>query len=206
MAITIDGVTYRNLQEQVGKNAEDIASLQDTQKKIISGDVALGKATVKGTVDIEGKLTAGGDAEIDGTLSLNSPDNLTFKTGVVKRYQHNISVEYQTTSPAPITMTLSFSFLSSDPTKIQDTSGTYNEAQLCWKISELFGEGAIIPASGTYYLNGSNYIFGIIGVSENAEINSFMVRVFQPTDRTIVNLSLPAKHSSVKDTVVDLLA
>lgn len=81
MAITIDGVTYRNLQEQVGKNAEDIASLQDTQKKIISGDTPLEKATVKGPADIEGKLTAGGDAEIDGTLSLNSPDSLTFKTG-----------------------------------------------------------------------------------------------------------------------------
>lgn len=147
MAITIDGVTYRNLQEQVGKNAEDISALQDTQKKIISGDQPLTKQTVSGTLDVEGKLTAGGDAEVDGKLSLNSPESLNFKTGalatpIVKRYIHVIRVSFY---------------------RVDDTTST---GRACWitfllpsSISTPFeNPDDIIDYDGTFLASGTTYV------------------------------------------------
>lgn len=80
MAITIDGVTYRNLQEQVGKNAEDIYDLRkNSARAIVKGETPLEKVHVTGESNLEGPVTAGGPMEVDGPLTVNSPNDIGFK-------------------------------------------------------------------------------------------------------------------------------
>lgn len=114
MAITIDGVTYRNLQEQVGKNAQDIYELQGKVTKdeanishaqtdisgingllnnVVAGIAPLNKVHVIGESNLEGPVTAGGPMEVDGDFTLNDPSNLKFKTGSLpasRLYRHSI--------------------------------------------------------------------------------------------------------------------
>lgn len=113
MAITIDGVTYRNLQEQVGKNAQDIYELQGKVTKdeanishaqtdisgingllnnVVAGNAPLDKVHVLGESNLEGPVTAGGPMEVDGDFTLNDPSNLKFKTGSLRLYRHSILI------------------------------------------------------------------------------------------------------------------
>lgn len=191
MAITIDGVTYRNLQEQVGKNVEDIASLQDTQKKIISGDQQLTKTTVAGALDVEGKFTAGGDAEVDGKLSLNSIDNLILKTGSLKRYVHGIIASYLGPTAFPCVLILSYKMYSDDPTAFTEYSAKM-----------LPDSDSPAPASGTYYL-GSEY--EIYGVSYDSVNNGPLLYAYSVTDRTVTEVRIPSGGTwTISDTVIDL--
>lgn len=204
MAITIDGVTYRNLQEQVGKNAEDIASLQDTQKKIISGHTPLEKATVKGPADIEGKLTAGGDAEIDGTLSLNSPDSLTFKTGsliiqtIKKRYLHTVVITKYGGDASIYPTACSFLFLSaySKPMETpQDFENIYNEQN-------------VFACSGGAY-NQNTGTFTAVYVDFDDRFDEFTIYGFLGTplaEKELAHITIEPGEAVVKDTVIDLFS
>lgn len=99
MAITIDGVTYRNLQEQVGKNAEDIYDLRkNSARAIVKGETPLEKVHVTGESNLEGPVTAGGPMEVDGPLTVNSLNDIKFKeddttlSKALTIYSHNINI------------------------------------------------------------------------------------------------------------------
>lgn len=212
MAITIDGVTYRNLQEQVGKNAEDIASLQDTQKKIISGEASLEKATVKGPADIEGKLTAGGDAEIDGTLSLNSPDNLTFKTGSLPSggpdhlYRHMLIVSVSSSGASFGKKVVSFDvFSKTRRDKCQYMSDVFDLMQdaniyyPCSGGSNLTASSSQNPSMDVAYRVRS--VFG-----DNYYLDVSCIRINQPWPSTTSFRISDEESVLIEDYVVDLLA
>lgn len=115
----IDGKVYRNLPDQVDKNTEDLAALNNTvgtakelkaqvnsnTEKIadLGTSLATGNITASGTVEAEGKITAGADLEVDGVLQVNSPANITFKEDStsledkLKLYQHNLVITCQKT-------------------------------------------------------------------------------------------------------------
>lgn len=191
MAITIDGVIYRNLQEQVGKNAEDIASLQDTQKKIISGDQQLTKTTVAGALDVEGKFTAGGDAEVDGKLSLNSIDNLILKTGSLKRYVHEIIASYRGPAAFPCVLTLSYKMYSDDPTAFTEYS------------AKMLPDSDSPTSANGYYYWGRSY--GLYGFSYDSVNNSLLLYVYCIADNTVGTVEVTSGGTwTISDTVIDL--
>lgn len=99
MAITIDGVTYRNLQEQVGKNTEDIYDLRkNSARAVVKGETPLEKVHVTGESNLEGSVTAGGSMEVDGPLTVNGPSDVKFKednTSLSDKLDNKISGELQ---------------------------------------------------------------------------------------------------------------
>lgn len=69
-------ITESNLQAKI----EDIASLS-LKEVSVTGLTNTGNTVNNGTLDQEGKATAGGDQEVDGNLILNSADNVVDKDG-----------------------------------------------------------------------------------------------------------------------------
>lgn len=73
---TATAVNDDNLKEKV----EALASVDLTDVSVTSL-TNIGNTTNTGTLDQEGPATFGGDVEVDGTITLNSPESVTFKTG-----------------------------------------------------------------------------------------------------------------------------
>lgn len=76
MAITIDGKTYRNIQEQVAKNAEDIAELKEEVAAIdisaVEGQIEELAESTRQLVDVcLGTGTLGQDANYVGTYNIS---------------------------------------------------------------------------------------------------------------------------------------
>lgn len=73
---TATAVNDDNLKEKV----EALASV-DLADVSVTSLTNTGNTTNTGTLDQEGKATFGSDVEVDGTITLNSPESVTFKTG-----------------------------------------------------------------------------------------------------------------------------
>lgn len=71
MYITKDGEVYRNLPEQVEYNTKQITTVLNVASTINS--------LKTNGIETEGDSTFGANVEIDGNLTLNSRNNLTFK-------------------------------------------------------------------------------------------------------------------------------
>lgn len=74
------------LTSRVSTNEGDIVDLKartisadDVLEALKTADLAVGSLTSSGAADVEGKLTAGADVEIDGTLTINSRDSIKLK-------------------------------------------------------------------------------------------------------------------------------
>lgn len=141
MAITIDGKTYRNLQEQVAKNTDDIKLLKETSVDRYSNEEIDEK--------FQEKLTAG--------FGLTISDNTISKD---KQYIHRISIENSTQK-----YFCNFWIKTEDNTPIADMHELAMLISSYYSTQSIAASGIIIYNNAVYFIRNVYDDQGAIGAT-----------------------------------------
>lgn len=152
-------VNDTNLKTKI--EALDTLALKSASTKELtnSGDLTnAGNITNTGTLDQEGKATFGGDAEVDGTVTLNSPTDVKFKTG------------------------------SLDFTELTNFMSVYNREAYQYKFagaSLAYGEEGYNTFNPSYSLHNFHKATSLLGLFSRADITGITDIEFPDMDATL---------------------